>query len=159
MPRSIQLVGASLLFAACAQTSQPPVVTAPSASAASTVPAAAPPPSGTTAASATPAAVGGAASAPAASVAAGATPAPAPSSSVPAQYRACNTDADCLAVARAGCCPHGWKEAVAAPQKDAYARDFACTQSPRPMCPMFMVRDGRVAKCDGREHLCEMVQP
>ena len=131
------------------------MVTAPSASAASAVPAAAPPPSATAVASAAPAP--SASSVPVAS--AGALPPLAPSSTVPAQYRTCNTDADCEAVARAGCCPHGWKEAVAAPQKDAYARDFACSQTPPPICPMFMVRDGRVAKCDAREHLCEMVQP
>jgi hypothetical protein len=155
MPRSIQLVGACLLLAACAQTSQPPMVTAPSASATSAVPAAAPPPPATPEPSAGPAPSASAAAA----VTAGATPAPAPSSTVPAQYRACNTDADCVAVPWAGCCPHGWKEAIAAPQKDAYARDFACPQTRRPICPMYIVRDARVAKCDAREHLCEMVQP
>jgi hypothetical protein len=78
---------------------------------------------------------------------------------VPAQYRACRSDADCVAVTRAGCCSNGWKEAVAVSQKDAYARDLACTTKPRPMCPMYIVNDARVAKCDPQAHLCTMVQP
>jgi hypothetical protein len=138
MPRSIAAVAAPLLLLACAQTSQPPVVTAPSATASAPATAAAAPPPATSA---------------------GATGPTAPASDVPAQYRTCNTDADCVAVPRAGCCPHGWKEAIAVPQKDAYARDFACTRTPRPICPLFLVRDARVARCDGKAHLCEMVQP
>jgi hypothetical protein len=158
MPRSIHAgarcaLGVALAFAAvvspcaCAQPSQsPPVVAAPSAS---DVPAAA--------TVATPAsAMGAPSSAPAASAPPASATFPAPSSSVPAQYRACASDADCVAVPRAVCCNHGWKEAVAATQKDAYARDFACKEVPRPMCPMFMVRDARVAKCDAQQRLCVM---
>ena len=148
MPRSIAAVASALFVAACAQTSQPPVVTAPSASSGTAEPLATAPAASTPAASAT---------APAPT--AGASGPTAPASSVGAQYRSCNADADCVAVARAGCCPHGWKEAVAVPQKDAYARDFACKQTPRPICPMFLVRDNRVARCDTQAHLCEMVQP
>ena len=84
---------------------------------------------------------------------------PATASTVPAQYRACAADADCVAVARAECCNHGWKEAVSTSQKDAYARDFACKAARRPICPMFMVHDGRVAKCDTQQKLCVMVEP
>jgi hypothetical protein len=81
-----------------------------------------------------------------------------PSTGVGAQFRACTTDTDCVAVPRAGCCDNGWKEAVAASQKDAYAQANACTRQ-RPVCPMYKVRDRRVAYCDPQAHLCAMKQP
>jgi hypothetical protein len=145
MPRSIHAVGSgALVLVACAQTSQQPTtVTAPASTAASDSPAAA---------SATPVA----ASAP-------------PTSPVPAadgdggglavQYRSCQADADCVAVPRAGCCHNGWKEAVNVSQKEAYEQDNACQSTRRPICPMFIVRDTRVARCDVPSHLCEMVKP
>jgi hypothetical protein len=79
-------------------------------------------------------------------------------STVPTQYRACQHDADCVAVDRVGCCHNGWKEAVAVSQKAAYAASFTCP-TPRPMCPMFIVRDQRVAQCDFPTHLCAMIKP
>ena len=88
-------------------------------------------------------------------------PEPAPATAatgVGDQFRACQTDADCLAVPRAGCCDNGWKEAVAASQADAYAQANACTKQ-RPMCPMFKVRDRRVAYCEPQTRLCSMKQP
>ena len=78
---------------------------------------------------------------------------------VDARYRACRADADCVAVPRAACCDNGWKEAVAASRADAYARDYACKQTPRPFCPLYKVRDTRVARCGATDHLCEMVRP
>jgi hypothetical protein len=145
MPRSIHALAlAALLGAACAQTSQnPATVTAPTASATST-----PAPSAS-------------ADAPAASASpdAGATaPGPAGETEVDAQYRACQADADCIAVPRSGCCHNGWMEAIAATQKDAYEKAYACKQA-HVICPMFIVRDVRVPRCDAQTHLCKMVQP
>jgi hypothetical protein len=82
---------------------------------------------------------------------------PAASSGVAPQFRACQSDADCVAVPRAGCCDNGWHEAVAVTEKDAYAKANACTK-PHP-CPMYRVRETRVAKCDATTKLCTMVQP
>jgi hypothetical protein len=77
---------------------------------------------------------------------------------VSAEFRGCRADADCIAVERAGCCHNGWKEAVAASQADAYANANPCTKSPRPVCPMFRIRDPRVARCEAQTHLCTMVR-
>jgi hypothetical protein len=43
-------------------------------------------------------------------------------------------------------------------QEDAYAKANACPKA-HPICPMFRVRDTRIAKCDTQAHLCSMVQP
>jgi hypothetical protein len=75
-----------------------------------------------------------------------------------AQYRACQADSDCVAVKRNGCCFNGHLFAVNAAQKDAYAQSFTCPQR-RPMCPMYMIRDRRLPKCDASAHLCVMVDP
>jgi hypothetical protein len=79
-------------------------------------------------------------------------------SGAPAQFRACKTDSDCVAVARVGCCHNGWKEAVAATQKDAYAKSFTCPD-PHPICPMYLINDQRLALCEARSHLCTMFKP
>jgi hypothetical protein len=73
----------------------------------------------------------------------------------PARFRACNGDADCLAVPRVGCCHNGWKEAVAASQQDAYAASFVCPEA-HPICAMFLVRDTRVPVCDAATRLCTL---
>lgn len=165
------LAGAAVTLAACAETSKaPPSVTAPSASETAQTPsqvasqpAASQPPAPTATAAPT------VSVAPAVVVAPSATAGTPPVSStgpgavaattVPAQYRACRSDADCVAIPRAGCCVNGWKEAVASSQKDAYERAFTCTTKPRPMCPMYIVNDARIAKCEAQSHLCVMVQP
>jgi hypothetical protein len=172
MPRSIlALVVLALApaIAACAQSSQSPVITAPSTTEPAAVTVAQPTPASSPAPSpasaTTPPATLAAGAAPVAGAASpGAAPSatassPAAASTVPAQYRACAADADCVAVARAACCNHGWKEAVSRSQKDAYAQDFACKAARRPICPMFMVRDARAAKCDVQQKLCVMVEP
>jgi hypothetical protein len=64
-----------------------------------------------------------------------------------------------VAVPRAGCCHNGWLEAVAASQKDAYANANACTMAKRPVCPMYIVKDERIAKCEAASHLCVLVKP
>jgi len=148
MPRSIHVAGVSLLVVvACAQTSQQPAaVTAPVASAASPDPRA-PPVTATAEPAAAPAPEAGAAAASDGDGGPG------------AQFRSCNADADCVAVPRAGCCHNGWKEAVNVSQKDAYEQANACASTRRPICPMYMVRDTRVARCNAQSHLCEMVKP
>jgi hypothetical protein len=159
MPRSIHVLWLSLAAAGCAQPSQSPaVVTAPSAS--GTVASAAPGPVTTTP---TPVVVSAAPSEtappPAASPEAGPS-GPGPSgSAVAPQYRACQSDGDCITVPRAGCCNNGWKEAVAASQKDAYQQAYGCKSARRPICPMYMVKDTHIAKCDAQAHLCVLVQP
>lgn len=151
MSRSIYVLGVALATAGCAQPSQSPaVVTAPSASvspaaaASSAAPVASPPVDGAAAYAPAAGAEGGSSATADAGVA--------------AQFRACQADADCVAVPRAGCCNNGWKEAVAVSQRDAYAQAGACGKA-HPICPMYKVRDARVAKCDTQAHLCVMVQP
>jgi hypothetical protein len=148
----------ALLATACAQTSQPPGTTAPLASVG-----AAP-----AASSAAEPAVQAPTSPAPSSVPAAAAPADTASAregasggdgGVSAQLRACRADADCVAVPRAGCCHNGWKEAVAVSQADAYRNGNPCTKSPRPICPMYMVRDPRVPRCDSQTHLCTLVRP
>lgn len=74
----------------------------------------------------------------------------------PAEYRACQIDDDCIAVARAGCCHNGWKTAVNHSEVDAYDGAFACHEE-RPICPLYIVNDTRVAECDRATRLCGMV--
>jgi hypothetical protein len=139
MLRSMHAVALALpALGACAQTSQPPpTTTAPVVSASVST------------STSTSAAVAPVAPEPA--------PATAPTG-VGDQFRACQSDADCVAVPRAGCCDNGWKDAIAASQTDAYAQANACTRQ-RPICPMFKVRDRRVAYCEAQTHLCSMKQP
>jgi hypothetical protein len=156
MPRS--KLAAALAFVAavpvvaCAQTSQAPTsVTAPTTSAAEPQPSPQPSPQ-----PAPPAPSGPASAAP---PMASAGPGADVDAGVAAQFRTCQKDADCVAVPRAGCCHNGWKEAVAASQRDAYEKANACTITPRPVCPMYIVRDPRIAKCDAQSKLCVLVQP
>jgi hypothetical protein len=159
MPRSTQPAGvaglAALALAACAQTSQPPAsTTAPiaSESAAGIATAAVAPMVAASAPTGSP-------TPPTADEGGGPATAAHEEGGASAQFRACSKDADCVAVPRAGCCHNGWKEAVAASQADAYNQANACTRSPRPVCPMYMIRDVRVAQCEAHTHLCTMVQP
>jgi hypothetical protein len=151
------LLAAMLSVAACAETTQSSTVTAPSegtAAGPSATADAAPtsPPAPTPSASADSSSDAGASQEP------GPGPMGATDSGAPAQFRACTLDSDCVAVDRVGCCRNGWKEAVAASQKDAYAQSFKCPES-RPICPMYMVRDKRVAECDNGTQLCTMIAP
>jgi hypothetical protein len=138
--------------AACAKTSDnPPVVTAPLASATAQ---AAP---GTATAGAT--AMATDASVPPDADTSGAAAAEfsrEPDAGAAAAFQACQVDSDCVAVPRNGCCNNGWKEAVNVAQKDAYAASFTCPH--RHPCPMYMVRDQRVPRCDTNTHLCAMVR-
>jgi hypothetical protein len=73
-------------------------------------------------------------------------------------YLSCSVDADCVAVDRAGCCHNGYKDAVNASQVEAYRAANACKEAHH-MCPMFMILDKRVARCNTTLKRCEMVQP
>ena len=77
--------------------------------------------------------------------------------SAPPQFAACQADADCVTVPRVGCCHNGWLAAVNASQKDAYAQSFTCPPG-RTICPMYVVRDTRVARCDAGTKLCVLVK-
>jgi hypothetical protein len=159
---------AFVVVTACAQTSQPTAVTAPVASPTAGDSGSAG--AGTAPASGSAASVS--AGAPIASAAANdagantggptdmgaAAPGGAADAGAAAQFRACTLDSDCVAVDRVGCCHNGWKEAVAAGQKDAYAKSFTCPEA-NPMCPMYLVRDPRVPLCDNAAHLCTMTRP
>jgi hypothetical protein len=68
----------------------------------------------------------------------------------------CQVDGDCVAVPRGGCCSNGWKDAVNAKQTKAYESATKCKTVPRPFCPMYVVRDMRVAQCDGATRQCKM---
>lgn len=70
---------------------------------------------------------------------------------------ACSVDADCVAVPRGGCCQNGYLEAVNKHHTKAYENASKCTLNPRPMCPLFMIRDTRVAQCDSAASQCKMV--
>lgn len=71
---------------------------------------------------------------------------------------ACQTDADCVAVEKAGCCPNGFLVAVNKDQVKAYETEFACTEQD-PICPAYVVHDTRVAQCDFQTHQCQMIAP
>ena len=73
-----------------------------------------------------------------------------------AKIFACNVDSDCVAVTKAGCCHNGWLEAVNKNETKQYEKLYTpkvCTV----MCPMFMVKDERVAECNTGAKKCEMV--
>jgi hypothetical protein len=72
-------------------------------------------------------------------------------------FTSCQVDDDCVAVPLGGCCNNGWKFAVNRDDVDAYDDATACHQ-PRPICPMYIVHDTRVAECSHTTSQCEMVQ-
>ena len=85
----------------------------------------------------------------------GSAPAPPP---VPDAFRACDVDADCVAILPNGCCHDGRNLALNKALVDAYRSTFACpTKSP--VCPMHLVLDTRTAGCDAERHLCRLVEP
>jgi hypothetical protein len=70
----------------------------------------------------------------------------------------CTTDADCVAVDKAGCCPNGYLVAVNKEQVKAYYTQYACLTPPT-ACPLLVVHDTRVAQCNFSTHSCEMIAP
>ncbi len=74
------------------------------------------------------------------------------------EFYQCQTDADCVAVEKAGCCPNGYLVAVNKDEVEAYDTKYACTTPPA-SCPMFVVNDTRVAQCDFQAHQCQMIEP
>lgn len=74
------------------------------------------------------------------------------------EFYTCQTDSDCVAVEKAGCCPNGYLVSVNKDQVDAYDTTYACTED-APLCPQFVVNDQRVAQCDFTSHQCQMILP
>ncbi len=74
------------------------------------------------------------------------------------EFYTCNTDADCVAIEKAGCCPNGFLVAVNKDEVKAYETKYACTTPPA-TCPLFVVHDTRVAQCDIPNHQCQMIDP
>ncbi|HEY4180921.1 MAG TPA: hypothetical protein VGM90_28960 [Kofleriaceae bacterium] len=77
----------------------------------------------------------------------------------PAWSSSCQTDADCVAVSRGGCCPNGVNVAVAVGAEADYADANACAVTPHPVCPFAVIRDTRVAQCNFTTNHCEMIAP
>ena len=70
-------------------------------------------------------------------------------------FYSCNTDTDCVAVPRVGCCHNGWEEAVNRHHVTAYEHSFTCSHPQ--ICPMYMVDDTRQPECNLSTGKCEMV--
>lgn len=70
-------------------------------------------------------------------------------------FRSCLTDDDCVAVPLVGCCHNGWKTSVRRGAQDAYGQSFVCPTK-RPICPLYLVVDERVAACNQSTHLCAL---
>jgi len=70
----------------------------------------------------------------------------------------CDTDADCVAVEQASCCPNGFLVALNTTMVDKYNETYACNEPPH-VCPHFIVQDNRVSQCDGEKHTCQMIDP
>jgi hypothetical protein len=68
-------------------------------------------------------------------------------------FYACETDSDCVAVPKVGCCSNGWMEAVNKHEVNAYENSFVCNE--QIMCPMYVVDDTRVPACVADK--CQMV--
>jgi hypothetical protein len=74
-----------------------------------------------------------------------------------ADYFSCKVDSDCVAEPQGGCCPHGYKVAVATKDVKAWEKTQQCNVTPHPICPLYLVDDTRVAECNNTTHACEMV--
>jgi hypothetical protein len=74
------------------------------------------------------------------------------------EYYQCESDDDCVAVEKAGCCPNGFLVAVNSCQVTAYDAKYAC-DNPGQICPRYIVDDTRVAQCDYTTHQCQMIDP
>jgi hypothetical protein len=75
---------------------------------------------------------------------------------VPDAFRTCQTDSDCVAVLRNGCCRNGLHEAMNQASVEAYKASFTCPTR-HPICPMHLVLDRRVPACTAATHQCAMV--
>ncbi len=81
--------------------------------------------------------------------------------STPANYQACNKDADCVAIANPACCQSWRKVAVNKTQTAAYNAANKCS-APYPPCappPDSATESQNVAQCNTSTKLCEMVAP
>ena len=77
----------------------------------------------------------------------------------PGYDESCNVNADCVQVADGGCCPHGRRDVVNTDSTTAWADLTVCTENPHPICPLYVVYDDRVARCDHSTHLCTLAEP
>ena len=77
----------------------------------------------------------------------------------PAWDTSCQSDTDCVAVSRGGCCPNGMHDAVSVGAEDDYAAAHSCTITPHPVCPLAVILDRRVAQCNQATNHCEMIAP
>jgi hypothetical protein len=71
---------------------------------------------------------------------------------------ACGADSDCVAIARAGCCPDGTLVAVNAKHVDSYNDHNVC-ENPGMICSHHVIVDNRVAECNLGSGACELVKP
>jgi hypothetical protein len=81
-----------------------------------------------------------------------------PATPAAGDYFSCKADADCVAVPKNGCCHNGYHEAVNKQSVDAYKASFTCEKK-RPICPQFMIKETKVARCDTAASKCVMAQP
>jgi hypothetical protein len=76
-------------------------------------------------------------------------------------FFACQKDDDCVAVPEAACCHSGRDAAVNIHQTTAYGHSVTCPA--HQICPLFLIRETRVAQCgsaDSRgKRACEMIEP
>jgi hypothetical protein len=70
----------------------------------------------------------------------------------------CASDHDCVAVARAECCPTGLKAAINASAEARYYATYACGDHPN-VCPIYLIVDRRVAECNRGSRRCELIDP
>jgi hypothetical protein len=68
----------------------------------------------------------------------------------------CQTDDDCVAIDKGGCCPNGSKVAVNATHESSYESSHEC-KNPPAACPRNMMLDRRVAECKANK--CVLVNP
>ncbi len=74
------------------------------------------------------------------------------------EFYACEADSDCVAIEQASCCPNGYLVAVNNCEVKAYDKKYAC-ENPPAVCPLYVVKDSRVAQCDFTKHQCQMIDP
>jgi hypothetical protein len=71
-------------------------------------------------------------------------------------FTSCRFDSECAAVPKVGCCRLGFAVAVNRDKIQAYEASFTCGES-RPICPLYIVVDRRVAECDNATRRCTMI--
>jgi hypothetical protein len=78
-----------------------------------------------------------------------------------ATYDVCQSDSDCVAISKGGCCPNGWDVAVNKTKVTQYENATKC-ENPHQVCPLYVILDTRVPQCQaGKTSVkhCQMVKP